>query len=129
MTPDQLAQLQAVNDDVNDVPYVAATGADEPYDEWIDAPEAGWSWECRDYAIRKAKLLHEQGWSTELIHNILCYDELGEFHSVCGVDDGTEEWILDNRAQQVYRMSAPPYAYKWAWKQAAGTTQFEAITT
>ncbi len=128
MTPAQLADLQSVNDSVNSIPYIAATGIDEPYDAWIDAPEAGWSFECRDYAIRKAKLLVERGWSAASIHNILCYDELGDFHSVCGVDDGAETQILDNRVPQVYPKSSPPYSYRWAWEQETGSTEFRAIS-
>ena len=127
MTPSQFETMRRINDEVNAIPYVATTGPDEPYDEWLDAPESGWSWECRDYAIRKAKLLREAGWPPEALHNILCYDELGEFHSVCGVDDGAEEWILDNRYPSPYPMSAPPYAYRWAWRQIAGSTDFEAM--
>ena len=32
------------------------------------------------------------------------------------------------RAPQVYPKSAPPYAYRWAWEQIAGSTDFRAIT-
>lgn len=128
-TADQMVMLQAVQTEVNEIPYNAIVGSTESYDEWFDAPEAGDSWECRDYTLRKAQRLREQGWPPADMTVILCYTELNEYHAVLGVlaPDDTTTWILDNRVPQIYPMATPPYPYRWERRQVAGTTEFAPI--
>lgn len=126
MTGQQLAQLAAINAAMNVQPYVLDSPLELP-DTWKCQPD-GKGWLCRDYVECKAEKLHESGWSGPPPLTILCYDELGEYHAVLGIVDGTDTWILDNRAEGIYRLAAPPYAYRWDRIQVAGTDQFEAMT-
>lgn len=122
-SPEQLAELQSVNDAVNAIPY-EAIGADMNEDEWRDTPVPGLIFECRCYGIRKAMLLEQQGWPAADLSEVLCNDELGEYHDVMAARAGGEVYILDNRAPSVYLWSDPPYKYTWLHIQIPGTDEF-----
>jgi predicted transglutaminase-like cysteine proteinase len=122
-TPEQLSQLEAVNDQINAIAY-EALGVDVSEDQWIDTPKADEVWECRDYTIAKAKLLRQQGWPVEDLFVVLCNDELGEYHAVLGARAGGDVYVLDNRAPAVYLWSDPPYKYEWLHQQVAGSDEF-----
>ncbi|HLX18482.1 MAG TPA: transglutaminase-like cysteine peptidase [Bradyrhizobium sp.] len=132
-TPKQLAQLRAVNDQINAIPY-QGLGADQTQDVWIDAPSPGMLWECRDYTIAKAKALREQGWPPADMGVVLCWTEpeppgagqppIRQYHAVLGCNAGGEVWILDSRTADIYRWDQCPYDYLWAHQQIAGSTEF-----
>jgi predicted transglutaminase-like cysteine proteinase len=127
-TPEQLAQLQSVNETINEIPFNAIPGAYEPVDWWTDTPIAGNSFVCRDYVLCKAEKLKALGWAPSALTVTLCYVETGEYHAVLTVDDGEPQpWVLDSRFGQIYRMDQPPAAYRWDRRQVAGTTEFESI--
>lgn len=135
MTPEKLAELQRVNDEVNAIPYEDVVGPHEAYDWWTDTPVEGQSWECRDYTLAKADRLRSAGWDYRTMHVVLLWTEpvgdppAREYHAVLAVDDpdGGSQLILDNRAPQVYRMDTPPFDYQWSSIQVAGGTTFEAV--
>ena len=51
---EQLAQMRAVNTEVDAQPYDAIPSRDEGGDVWKDRPDGG-TWVCRDYALLKAE--------------------------------------------------------------------------
>lgn len=129
-TSEQLIKLRTVNDTVNDVPYIADSSMfDEPPDTWKLVPD-GKGFVCRDYVIAKAAELIDQGWSKINLSVVLCYTEPvegfpnGEYHAVLAADSGDETWILDNRYSDIYRWDKPPFPYRWALRQIAGTDGF-----
>lgn len=127
-TPEQLDQLAQVNQQDNEIRYIATPGLDEVADWWTDQPVAGRSWVCRDFCLKKADDLKALGWSPSALTIALCYVETGGYHAVLAVDDDEPQpWILDSRFAAVYRMDEPPAAYRWDRRQVAGTTEFEAI--
>ena len=127
-TPEQLNRLQAVNAEINEIPYDANTEADSE-DLWVDAPAPGTGWECRMYTIAKAKALREAGWPVDDMGVVLCYDELGEYHAVLGCNATGDIYILDNRYPTIYLWTSPPYAYKWAHQQIPGSVEFRDATS
>lgn len=126
--PDQLSYLQSVNDRVNALVY-QATGSDQDRDDWVDNPEPGKVWQCRDYATDKAKLMREQGWPFIDMGWVLCMTEVFAdpsfpdkpparyYHCVEFARADGVVYILDNRAAEVYRADAPPYDYQWIHQQ------------
>lgn len=131
VTPDQQSQLQAVNTDVNAIPYIDLPGAHEPADWWTDVPVAGNSWVCRDFVLAKADRLKALGWPPADLSVILCWTEpvdgQREYHAVLGVTVDGELWILDSRLPLPYLKSEPPLPYQWDRMQVAGTTEFEPL--
>jgi predicted transglutaminase-like cysteine proteinase len=128
MTPDQIAQLSAVNTQINAIPFVLDSPMELP-DTWKCKPD-GKGFLCRDYVQDKAETLREAGWdnaATPLL-TILCYDELGDYHAVLGVADGPDVMILDNRAPDIYRRSEPPFPYRWDRIQIVGSDEYEPLT-
>lgn len=127
-TVEQRAELQAVNDRVNAVPYVADDPAfGELPDTWKTEPDDK-GFLCRDYTIAKAGELIDEGWPKADLSVVLCYTELNEYHAVLAAEADGETWILDNRVDQIYRWDQPPYPYKWALRQVAGTDEFKDIS-
>ena len=138
-TPEQLAQLQAANDQINAIDYSANPTADAA-DLWVDTPGIGTGYECRDYVLGKSKLLRDQGWPVDDMFVVLCFIEpepppgdptgapVRQYHAVLGCAAGGELFILDNRAPAIYLWSDPPYPYLWAHQQVAGTTDFTDVS-
>lgn len=122
-SPEQVAWLQRVNDQVNAIGYVRDPSADA-IDLWVDQPGIGTGFECRDYVLAKAKLLREQGWPSENLFVVLCNDELGEYHAVQGAKAGDSIYILDNRSGPIYLWNSPVYRYVWLRQQIPGTLEF-----
>lgn len=124
----QLEELQSVNARVNAEPYVADDPAfGELPDTWKVTPD-GKGFLCRDYTIAKANELINEGWAKADLSVVLCWTELGEYHAVLAVEAGGETWILDNRAADIYRWNDPPYPYRWALRQVAGTDEFKDVS-
>lgn len=127
-TQAQLDQLFDVNQQDNDIPFVATPGPNEAYDFWTDVPVPGCSWTCRDYTQKKMDDLKALGWPPQSGTVVTCYVETGEYHAVLAIDDGEPQpWILDSRYPQIYRMDNPPPGYRWVMRQIPGTTNFEAV--
>lgn len=131
--PGQLTQLQAAQDEVNADPYVPDSPVfNEPPDTWKFKPD-GRGFLCRDYAEAKALALQRPdmgAWPQPAMTLVLCYTEpvegfpTGEYHAVLAVEAGEETWVLDNRVDAIYRWDRPPYPYRWALRQVAGTDDF-----
>jgi predicted transglutaminase-like cysteine proteinase len=130
------AQLQAVNAQVNAIPYNAIGTAPGANVTWIDAPAPGQEWECRDYSLAKAKALQQAGCPVTSMTLVECWIEpeppLGnpqgapvrQLHAVLAVhaDDGTIQ-ILDNRVPTIYDWRTPPYPYLWSHQQIPGSLE------
>lgn len=129
MTPDQIDQLNAVNAEVNLVPYNATPGVGEPPDWWTDEPVAGNSWVCRDYTQMKADRLKSLGWAASALTEVFCWTEPPNsgYHAVLAVETDGETWIMDSRFPLIYRIDAPPAAYRWDRRQVVGTVEFTPI--
>lgn len=136
----QLVQLREVQTRVDAIPYSVLPGKEEPLDDWIDAPQEGHSWVCRDYALAKARELQAVGWSPTVLSVVTCWTEpcspvepsdtsLGAgriYHAVLAVSWPDEVWVLDSRAEDIYRAAQPqvePFAYLWARQQIPGTVE------
>ena len=134
-TAQQLAQLRAVNSQVNAIPY-QGLGVDQAVDNWIDAPAPGEVWLCRDYTVAKAKALREAGWPLSDLFIVLCWIEpepppgnprgapVRQYHAVLGCRAGGDIYILDNRTPDIYDWRSPPFPYLWAHQQIPGTVEF-----
>jgi predicted transglutaminase-like cysteine proteinase len=132
-TAQQLAQLRAINNRVNAIPY-QGLGVDQAADNWIDAPATGEVWECRDYTVAKAKALREAGWPVADMFVVLCWIEaeppapgrapVRQYHAVLGCRAGGDIYILDNRTPDIYDWRSPPFPYLWAHQQIPGTVEF-----
>lgn len=139
-TAQQLAELQAVNAAINAIPYQAMPGKGEGYDVWIDDPVPGDSWECRDYVLKKGRLLAGESWPPDEMTIVTCYTEMvmvvtdpadptsgRQYHAVLAVKAGGDIYILDSRTAEigndVYLWSDPnrPFHYLW-WKQQIPNT-------
>jgi predicted transglutaminase-like cysteine proteinase len=135
-TPDQLAELEAVNKKWNLVPYSAVPKMGEGPDVWKPAPDGG-TWECRDYSWAKSIDLRSAGWSPLSLMDVLCWIESEPgapqgspqtFHSILGVQIDDDIWCLDNRVPQVYRWQDCPYPYKWSEQQMPGTDDYRDVS-
>jgi predicted transglutaminase-like cysteine proteinase len=129
-TPEQLALLASVNEQVNAIPY-EATGSDSTADNWLDNPQPGVVWQCRDYATDKAKLMREQGWPLTDMGWVLCMTEVFAdpsfpdkpparyYHCVEFARAGGTIYILDNRIvpSQVVEWEPYPLDYQWVHQQ------------
>ncbi len=133
-TPEQIAELQAINAKINAIPYNATPGVGEPPEWWSDTFNPNWSWVCRDYVEAKATALREVGWPVEDLLTILCWTEVvgdpsdqwggREYHAVLRVDADGDLYILDSRVQdpaQIYLANEPVYDYRWDKEQVVGT--------
>lgn len=127
MTPEQRGQLQAVNIEVNAIPYDAVPSPSEADDNvWKDAPDGG-SWVCRDYVLLKAEKLRAAGWPPLALTVVECWTETDEYHAVLAVEVEGEDWILDSRFPDIYPMRSPPAPYRWDRRQVAGTLEFTPV--
>lgn len=133
MTPEQWRELCDVNSQVNEIPYEALQGTQEPPDWWSDIPVPGQSWMCRDYVLAKATQLRAAGWDPLSLTVIVCWTEpvgdppARERHAVLAVEIEGETWILDNRFPLPYRKTQPAADYVWEMRQVAGTTEWQAV--
>lgn len=130
-----LKELQAINTEVNKIPYVAGLGPTEPVDYWSYIPEKGKSWVCRDYVEAKAQQIRDTGMESYCLRTLLTWTEPllpppneREYHAVLAVTMMGEVWILDSRFDPIYRWNAPPVNYKWDRIQLASSNEFELVT-
>lgn len=129
LTVERLAQLRAVNAEVNAIPYSAITRSDEGPDLWKDTPDGG-GWYCRDYVLLKSERLRAAGWPESALTVLLCWTEpegdppQPQYHAVLAVDCGDETWVLDSRFPDPYYYGLPPAGYRYDRRQIAGTTEF-----
>jgi predicted transglutaminase-like cysteine proteinase len=120
----QLAFLNAINSQVNALPYEAVQ-SDDAGDVWIDQPQPGHSFECRDYTLMKARLMREQGWDELLMGIVLLNIEppTRELHAVQFAKTDGGIYILDNRVidpSRVYLWTEPVFDYQWLHQQQPG---------
>jgi predicted transglutaminase-like cysteine proteinase len=141
-TPEQIAELQAVNAQVNAIPYRSAPGQGEPPDWWSDTFNPAWSFVCRDYVEDKAEALRSRGWPVADLLTVLTWTEVvgdpsdqwggRQYHCVLRVNAGGDIYILDSRVQdpaQIYLASESVYDYRWDREQVAGTNGYQDIST
>jgi predicted transglutaminase-like cysteine proteinase len=124
-------ELQALNTEVNKIPYQALPGPTEPVDYWTYQPEPGISFVCRDFVEDKAEQLRQRGVDPLTLTVLLLWTEPvlpppndREYHAVLCVDVDGGTLILDSRFDQVYPMGEPPVDYRYDRRQIAGTTDF-----
>ena len=121
MTVDQEEDLEAMNAEVNAIPYSALPKLGEGYDKWKDEPDDG-TFECKDYTLVKAERAQALGWPQSSLYAVLCntepVDGQRQYHCVQAIDDGEPQpLILDSRFPQVYRMKSGPADYEWLDQQ------------
>lgn len=137
--PASIDLLRDVNSQVNSIPYEALRAATEPFDLWIDDPIPGDSWVCRDYVLRKGKMLAAAGLDPDSMTIVTCWTEPvevptdlndptsgREYHAVLAVKFEGVIYILDSRVADIYVATQPqvrPYGYLWWKQQVPGTTQ------
>lgn len=124
MTVEQQEVLEAMNAEVNSIPFEALPKLGEGLDKWKDEPDGG-SWVCKDFAMLKAERAQAMGWPQSSLYVVLCNTEPvasdgGQrgYHAVQAVDDGEPyPLILDSRFPQVYRRNECPADYEWLDQQ------------
>lgn len=135
MSDNPLEKLQALNTEVNKIPYVALPGPTEPVDYWTYKPEQGKSFVCRDFVEDKAEQLRRGGIDPLTLMVVLLWTEPvlpppndREYHAVLAVDVSGEIWVLDSRFENIYRWDNPPADYEWDRQQIPGTTDFRDVS-
>ncbi len=118
---EQLAQMRAVNTEVDAQPYDAIPSRDEGGDVWKDRPDGG-TWVCRDYALLKAEKLQPLGFLPAAMTFIICWTETNERHGVLCVEIDGDDWILDSRMPDIYLRTQAPEPYRAEERQVPGTT-------
>lgn len=129
-----LSELQAVNDELNALPYALPAELGEPPDFWADIRARG-AGDCIQYAVGKKHRLIELGWSAVLLTYALCWTEpidgVREYHGVLAAECGDaalrRTMILDNRFPQVYEWDRCPADYRWDRRQVPGRWDWEKI--
>jgi len=117
LTDPLMAELEAVNAEVNALPYVADPtrwGADE---FWAEIDQAGG--DCEDFSIAKRNRLLALGFPAKPLRLATCQTETGEGHAVLTVDTDQGTLVLDNRFPAVLpfeRLTA--LGYRWISRQA-----------
>lgn len=134
ITAEQLAALNAMNTEVNSIPYQALPKIGDGVDRWKDQPDGG-DWVCRDYCLNKAERAQDLGWPQSSLYVVLCNTEMvngqREYHAVQAIDDGEAyPLILDSRQPYIYRLNRCPGDYEWLDRQVPLTwpIQWEPIT-
>lgn len=108
-TPERLAELDAVNRQVN-AAIKPATDA-EIYGEverWTLPTDRG---DCEDYALLKRHILMRQGWPASALLMTVVRDEKGEGHAILTARTSKGDYILDNKTDEMKLWSATPYTY------------------
>lgn len=85
-------------------------GLREHWDSHEDAVRSGqvWRGDCDDFAATAMALLAEHDILSMLIY---CKTENGGGHLVCGVEDGSHTWVIDNRQRGVWDWTS--IRYEW----------------
>lgn len=108
-TPERLAELDAVNREVN-TRIKPATDL-EIYGElerWTLPVERG---DCEDYALLKRHVLIEKGWPASSLLMTVVRDEKGEGHAILTARTSKGDYILDNKTDDMKLWGATPYAF------------------
>jgi predicted transglutaminase-like cysteine proteinase len=130
-----LDDLQALNSEVNVIPYVPGMGPTEPVDYWTYKPEAGKSWVCRDFVEDKADQLRQRGVDPLTLTILLLWTEPvlpppneREYHAILCVQLEGQNWLLDSRFTDIYQMDDPPVDYRYDRQQIPGTVDFRDLS-
>jgi predicted transglutaminase-like cysteine proteinase len=129
-----LDDLQALNTDLNKLPFVPGMGPTEAVDYWTYKPEPGKSWVCRDYTEDKADQLRQRGVDPLTLTVLLLWTEpvlpppnTREYHAVLCVDVGGQTLVLDSRFDPIYPIGEPPVDYQYDRRQIPGTDDFRDV--
>lgn len=108
-SPDRLAELDAVNRQVN-AAVRPATDL-EIYGEverWALPTDRG---DCEDYALLKRQILMRKGWPASALLMTVVRDEKGEGHAILTARTSKGDYILDNKTDDLKLWSATPYVF------------------
>ena len=114
-TPERLAELDAVNTNVNTA--IEPVTDQELYGvpEWWAIPklqaDGGGKGDCEDYALLKRQILIKRGWPVSSMLMTVVRDEKGEGHAVLTARTAQGDFILDNKATDVKLWSKTSYKF------------------
>jgi predicted transglutaminase-like cysteine proteinase len=108
-TPERLAELDAVNRQVNR--QIEATTDLDVYGQteyWAIPTTRG---DCEDYALLKRQRLIRAGWPVGALLMTVVYDEKGEGHAVLTARMSHGDLVLDNKHDDIKLWSKTGYTY------------------
>lgn len=91
----KLADLNAVNSEVNSLPYLSDAERYGNIEFWTQIDDGGG--DCEDFAIAKLRRLVAMGWPIERLRLACCFTETGEYHAVLIASADEGDYMLDNR--------------------------------
>lgn len=118
LTPALRDHLEAVNAEVNALPYLSDPERWGVEELWGEADDLGG--DCEDFSIAKRNRLLALGFPAKPLRLATCQTETGEGHAVLTVDTDQGTLVLDNRFPAVLpfeRLTA--LGYRWISRQAA----------
>ena len=109
LTVERLAQLDAVNRDVNRR-IKPATDMDlyGVVEHWTLPVDKG---DCEDYALLKRQILISKGWPSSSLLMTVVRDERGDGHAVLTARTKGGDYILDNTVNDLRIWHATPYKF------------------
>lgn len=94
-----MSQLEAVNEEVNRLPYKSDADRYRVPEFWASIDADGG--DCEDYAIGKLNRLVVLGWPVAFLRLAMCFAETGEHHAVLIASLVQGDYMLDNRQPRV----------------------------
>ncbi len=125
LTESKLAQLQQVNQSVNDSHTYEH---DEDDDTW-NIMEPGDTGDCEDFALTKMQELIDKGWDPADLHLTGCEvnysDGSTEGHAVLTIDTDQGTYVLDNRYDDIALASNSQFGdYAWTQRLNGGIWEY-----
>jgi predicted transglutaminase-like cysteine proteinase len=108
-TPEQLAELDGVNRQVNrDIKPATDMELYGVLDYWAIPTTKG---DCEDYALLKRQTLMRAGWPASALLMTVVYDENHEGHAVLTARTARGDYILDNKTNELRLWHQTPYEF------------------
>jgi predicted transglutaminase-like cysteine proteinase len=119
LTPERLAQLTAVNRDVNREIIPQRDASSAATEIWKVAPPAG---NCHDYAVTKRHELLARGWPSRALLLSEVITSWGEHHLVLVVRTKEADLVLDNLSASVRPLALT--RYQWVRVESPNNPKF-----
>jgi predicted transglutaminase-like cysteine proteinase len=98
-----VSQLEELNREINQLPYVSDSQQYNTREFWALLTESGG--DCEDYVLTKIKRLLELGWPIQDLRVACVYTETNEYHAVLVVSAPDQDYMLDSRMDELVPVS------------------------